>query len=112
MAGWRRYRADMAVPSVMRFDWDQHNLQKCTARAPRGEIESLFADPDLMVGPANSDKETRYRALGHTDAKRAMVVIFTIRVMDRDLHIRPVSARYAHAKEAKTWPKPKPSPAT
>ena len=83
------------------FDWDKGNRLKCRKHGVSlEEIETLFERPAL-VGPdgAHSAVERRYRVLGRTAAGRFMFLIFTWRERDGLRLIRPISARYMHAKE-------------
>ena len=86
------------------FDWDKHNLAKCLARVPRAEIERLFGDPATYLAADPHLGETRYRAMGRGASGRPLFVVFTVRRIGEDLVIRPISARYAHKKEATRWP--------
>ena len=86
------------------FDWDEHNLAKCLARVPRAEIEQLFGDPATYLAADPHLGETRYRAMGRNALGRPLFVVFALRRIGEDLVIRPISARYAHKKEAMRWP--------
>jgi uncharacterized DUF497 family protein len=89
------------------FDWDDGNIKKCQKHGVSiAEIESLFFGSPL-VGPdiGHSDKEQRLRAAGRTAQKRSVFVVFTMRSRDGKVLIRPVSARYMHSKEVKTYEK-------
>jgi uncharacterized protein len=83
------------------FEWDNGNTAKCEKHGvSREEIEALFCN-DPLTGPdiAHSTKETRFRALGRTGSGRAVFVVFTVRGSGVQTFIRPISARYMHAKE-------------
>jgi len=86
------------------FDWDEHNLAKCLARVPRAEIERLFGDPATYLAADPHPGETRYRAMGRNAMGRPIFLVFALRRIGEDLVIRPISARYAHKKEATRWP--------
>jgi uncharacterized DUF497 family protein len=86
------------------FDWDDHNLAKCVARVPRPEIERLFGDPATYIAGDPHIGEMRYRAMGRNSLGRPLFVVFTLRRIGGGLVIRPISARYAHDKEATRWP--------
>ena len=81
------------------FDWDAGNWPKCGKHGvSRREIERLFLETGVGVAPDpghSTSTESRHIAVGRVDG-RAMFVAFTLRG-DR---IRPISARYMHAKEA------------
>ncbi|MGA8585036.1 MAG: BrnT family toxin [Roseiarcus sp.] len=56
----------------------------------------LAADPHIG--------EMRYPAMGRNTLGRPLFVVFTLRRIGEGLIIRPISARYAHEKEATRWP--------
>jgi len=68
------------------------------AGVSRRDIDRLFLEGEVAVAPDpehSTSGESRHIAVGRVDG-RAMFVAFTLRG-DR---IRPISARYMHAKEA------------
>lgn len=86
---------------IVGFDWDDGNRTKCRKHGvPIDQIEDLFSR-SLMIFPddAHSIAEERYRAVGRTSAGRHVFIVFTIRTVRGERHIRPISARYMHAKE-------------
>ena len=84
-------------------DWDSGNWPKCGKHGvSREEIERLFLGgavvaPDLKHTTAT---ENRHIAAGRVDG-RAMFVAFAF----RGGLIRPISARYMHAKEVSSYEK-------
>jgi uncharacterized protein len=83
------------------FDWDEGNREKCQKHGVSlVEVELLFSSNPL-IGPdiANSMIETRYRAIGRIGESRAIFAVFTLRDRDGMTLIRPISARFMHAKE-------------
>ena len=66
------------------------------------EAASVFSDPLARIFPdeAHSDKEVREIIIGHSTAKRLLLVCFTEPVMDR---IRIVSARRATKAEQRDY---------
>jgi len=94
----------MAV-TVDGFDWDDANRAKCGKHGvPSEEIEAMFA-VEVGIAPdlEHSGDETRFIAVGRTRAGRPMFVAFTLRIRDGLRLIRPVSARYMHAKEIREY---------
>jgi uncharacterized DUF497 family protein len=64
------------------------------------EIEALFAhSPRVAPDPEHSVEEDRLIAMGRTSTGRPVFVAFTIRTKNKRRLIRPVTARYMHAKE-------------
>ncbi|MBY0611801.1 MAG: BrnT family toxin [Beijerinckiaceae bacterium] len=85
------------------FDWDQGNIGKCQKHGVSiEEIEGLFAGI-ISIAPdvGHSIQEERFKAVGSTSKGRAVFVAFTLRLRDGEVFIRPVSARYMHAKEVR-----------
>jgi uncharacterized DUF497 family protein len=83
------------------FDWDESNRAKCRKHGVSIlEIEALFAQsPRIAPDPRHSVDEDRMLAVGRTNMGRPIFVAFTIRTKNRRCLIRPVTARYMHAKE-------------
>lgn len=87
------------------FDWDAGNSAKCQAHGMTlAEIESVFANGPL-VGPDPFDAgiEARWRAIGRTADHRLAFVVFTIRAVGLEKLVRPISARFMHAKEIRRY---------
>ncbi|NYT35456.1 BrnT family toxin [Allopusillimonas soli] len=84
---------------VAGFDWDSGNWPKCGKHGvSQAEIEQvMLGSPAVMADP--HPNELRMRAIGKTQAKRYVFLVFTIRVQDEQHKIRPISARYMHQKE-------------
>ncbi len=85
------------------FDWDAANIEKCCKHGvATEEIESLFhGQIDVFPDVAHSSQEIRFLGIGRTAAGRYLFVAFTLRVKGGENYIRPISARYMHAKEVK-----------
>ena len=85
------------------FEWDQGNLLKNWEKhgVSPGECEQVFFNAPLIAGhdKQHSEQETRFFALGHTDAGRRLFVVFTI----RHGRIRVISARSMNRKERKVY---------
>jgi uncharacterized DUF497 family protein len=91
------------------FDWDAGNRAKCQKHGVTiAEIEALFSESLLIVPDATHSKsETRIRALGKISAGRMIFLVFTIRLKG-GRRVRPISARYMHAKEVASYEKENP----
>jgi uncharacterized protein len=91
----------MMLGTVAGFDWDEGNRAKCQKHGVSlSEIEALFdCGPGVAPDIRHSADEDRLVAVGRSDAGRPLFVVFTIRVKEGRRLIRPVSARYMHAKE-------------
>src|ERR1022692_918548 len=68
------------------------------------QIEALFAhSPRIAPDPKHSADEDRLIAVGRTSTGRPVFVAFTIRVKNNRRFIRPVMARFMHAKEVAAY---------
>lgn len=83
------------------FDWDAGNRDKCASHGVSlDEIEDLFSRPHLIAPDVkHSLNEERFVAIGHNRDGRPLFVVFTTREDEGALLVRPISARYMHAKE-------------
>jgi uncharacterized DUF497 family protein len=84
------------------FIWDDGNWPKCAKHGvSREKIERLFLEGTAILAPDlkhTTLAESRHIAAGRVDG-RALFVAFAF----RGKFIRPISARYMHAKEAKNY---------
>jgi len=96
----------MAV-EVDGFDWDDGNRAKCQKHGVSiTEIEALFArGPRIAPDPKHSAEEDRLIAAGKTSSGRPLFVAFTMRTTNGRRLIRPVTARYMHAREIAAYEK-------
>jgi len=96
----------MSVP-VNGFDWDNGNRAKCEKHGVSiAAIEALFRNgPRIAPDPKHSAAEDRLIAVGRTGTGRPLFVAFTLRTREGRRLIRPVTARYMHAKEIAAYEK-------
>ena len=85
------------------FEWDEGNLDKNWRkhRVSSSECEQVFLNQPLVVAKdvEHSKEERRFYALGQTDARRHLFVVFTIRTN----LVRIISARDMNGKERKLY---------
>jgi hypothetical protein len=95
---------------VAAFDWDHGNSAKCQKHGvTRASIESCFARPVVVLpDESHSQIEERLRAIGRDESGRHVFIVFTVRTSGRLSVIRPISARYMHAKEIAQYEKENP----
>lgn len=95
----------LSLKKFLGFDWDESNQNKnwLKHKALNSEGEQAFLNQPLLImaDPAHSQKETRYYALGRTDANRLLFISFTARA-DK---IRIISARDMSRKEREQYGK-------
>jgi predicted DNA binding CopG/RHH family protein len=99
----------MIILKVGGFEWDRGNNAKCQRHGVSvGEIEELFQnEPRVAPDPEHSQEEDRLLAVGRTNAGCPLFVAFTLRSREGRLLVRPISARYMHAKEIAAMKKAK-----
>ena len=87
------------------FDWDGANLAKCQKHGVGlAEIETLLLGTvDFSPDVQHSIVEQRMVAVGRNAGGRPIFVGFTVREKDGRMLLRPITARYMHAKEAKRY---------
>lgn len=95
------------IASIDGFEWDRGNRVKCREHGVSvREIESIFAGPiAVFPDPAHSRDEERFKAIGRTERGRSVLIVFTLRTRDGIRLIRPISARFMHAKEIEYYEK-------
>ncbi|MFI5021383.1 MAG: BrnT family toxin [Alphaproteobacteria bacterium] len=95
---------------VSEFDWDDGNRAKCRKHGVSpAEVEALFDRPLLVIpDEAHSEGEKRLRAIGKTARGRSAFLVFTVREHGGKRLIRPISARYMHRKEVRSYEKENP----
>ena len=91
--------------AVAGFDWDDGNHAKCQKHGVSiAEIEALFRGAPLVApAPRRTATEDRMIAVGRTAEGRPLFVAFTLRAGARGRLIRPISARFMHAKEIRAY---------
>ncbi len=83
------------------FYWDEGNREKCQKHGDStAEIEEALRVIDFVIDDPFS-AEKRYRTVGKTTAGRYIFAVFTV----RGRKLRPISARYMHAKEIEKYEK-------
>jgi hypothetical protein len=75
--------------------------KKCTRHGVSlHAIEALFQRPIAMFRDRDHSRvEERFKAIGKTDTGRRVLIVFALRERIGGTFIRPISARYMHAKE-------------
>ena len=87
------------------FNWDEANLKKCQKHGVTiEEVESVFSGtPPIGPDAGHSTAEARFLAIGTARSGRYVFLAFTWRERDGAKLIRPISARYMHAKEVQHY---------
>ena len=86
---------------IVGFQWDSGNAYKSHDKhgVSQGEAEEIFFNQPLLIedDDRHSHRESRFLALGITNAMRLLSIIFTLR--NQETLIRIVSARPMSKKE-------------
>jgi uncharacterized DUF497 family protein len=95
------------IERVAGFDWDEGNRAKCARHGVSiDDVEGLFrGEVWVFPDPGHSSQETRFLGIGRTATGRHVFVAFTYRVRDGDRWLRPIIARFMHAKEVRHYQK-------
>ena len=87
------------------FEWDQYNSQKNWEKhkVTPAECEQVFFNQPIIIieDIKHSQSEKRFYALGKTDLRRKLFIVFTI----RNNLIRVISARNMNKKEKRSYEK-------
>ena len=96
---------------VSGFDWDEGNRAKCQKHGVSvAQIEALFRQGPRIAPDLGHSAEDRLIAVGRASTGRPLFVAFTIRTKGTRRLIRPVTARYMHAKEIAAYEKESATP--
>jgi uncharacterized DUF497 family protein len=88
---------------VAGFDWDAGNWPKCGKHGvAQAEIEHVIEHARFMVDDP-SPAEKRFRTAGKAMTGRYVFVAFSFREKDGRTLLRPISARYMHEKEIRSY---------
>jgi len=97
-----------SVPvAIAGCEWDDGNRDKCQKHGVKlTVIEGLFHAP-LAVFPdlVHSTVEERFKGIGRSADGRGVLIVFTLRSRDDKVFVRPISARYMHAREVEYYEK-------
>jgi uncharacterized protein len=89
------------------FDWDDGNWPKCGKHGvSKEEIEAVFARSDTAIfrDRSHSGDEDRYLAIAiGAEPREGILIGFTERIRGDFRLVRPLTARYMHAKEVRRY---------
>ena len=91
-------------PEVESFEWDEGNIEKNQGKHSVRwmEAEQVFFNRPIVVAEAMTKaSESRYFALGKTNAGRRLTIVFTI----RGSRLRVISARPMSRRERRVYDK-------
>ena len=95
---------------IIRFDWNQGNIDKSYKKhgITPNEAEDVFLDINIAIEKdiKHNEVESRYIAIGKTMQEKLLFVVFTF----RNNMIRVISARKVNKKERRLYEKAKKNP--
>ena len=96
-------KSEELFDSCVGFQWDSGNSDKnwIKHRVSNFECEQAFFNQPLVVSAdvGHSQREQRFYALGQTDGRRYLFIVFTI----RNQRVRVISARDMNRQERKVY---------
>lgn len=85
------------------FQWDKGNIEHCAKHdVSRDEIEHVLTNMTFFI-PDPFPDEPRLRTAGKTPQGRHIFIVFMFKELEGNQYIRPISARYMHEKEVKSY---------
>lgn len=100
---------EIALPDVLSFEWDEWNSSKSWIRhrvSIKEQEETFLTKEKILVeDKKHSQQEKRFLLYAKTKKGRRLIIAFTIRNVDKQQKIRPISARAMNRKEAKIYEK-------
>jgi uncharacterized protein len=95
------------LPAVLVFDWDRGNSMKNWIRhkiSIQDQEEAFLEKRKLLIeDKKHSQFEKRFILLSKTKKGQKLIIAFTIRVINKQKKIRPISTRTMNRKEAKIY---------
>ena len=86
------------------FDWDEGNRAKCLKHGLTfQEIEAAFKAKFAVMPDQTGNAETRFNLIAGAREGRHIFVVFTLRTLQGNVLIRPISARYMHEREVMAY---------
>lgn len=91
--------------NIAGFDWDVGNFEKCQKHGlSLDDIDFIFRNnPKIAPDVGHSQIEKRYIAIGRNENRKYAFVAFTMREIEGEQFIRPISARFMHSKEVRNY---------
>lgn len=100
---------EIALPDVLSFEWDEWNSTKSWIKhrvSIKEQEEAFLTEEKIIVeDKKHSQQEKRFLLYSRTSRGRRLIIAFTIRTIDKQRKIRPISARAMNRKEAKLYEK-------
>ena len=103
------YMEEINLPDILTFDWDEGNSTKSWAKhkvSADEQEQAFFTERKIIIeDKKHSHQERRFLIYSKTNKGRRLIIAFTIRTVNKQQKIRPISARPMNRKEAKLYEK-------
>lgn len=103
----RIYMEEVVLPDVLIFDWDEGNSTKSWVKHKVSQDEqeqAFFTKKKILIeDKKHSEQERRFLMYSKTSKERKLIIAFTIRTIDKQQKIRPISARPMNREEARLY---------
>ena len=100
---------DVSLSKSQSFEWDEGNSTKSWIKhrvSTKEQEQAFFSKEKIIVeDEKHSTLEKRFLLYSTTNKGRKLVIAFTVRTIDKQEKIRPISARSMNKKEARLYEK-------
>ena|SRR3989344_3238244 len=98
---------EIVLPDILTFEWDEGNSTKSWVKhkvSTDEQEQAFFTKKKIIIGDqTHSQQEKRFLMYSETSKGRRLIIAFTIRTIDKQPKIRPISARPMNRKEARLY---------
>src|SRR3989344_543373 len=98
---------EIILPEVLSFEWDKWNKTKSWIKhkvSVKEQEEAFFTKERILIeDKKHSQLEKRFLLYSKIKKGRKLIIAFTIRTVDKQQKIRPISARSMNRREAKLY---------
>jgi len=98
---------DIILSNILTFEWDEGNSTKSWVKhkvSVKEQEQAFFTKKKIIIeDKKHSQQERRFLMYSKTSKGRRLIIAFTIRTLDKQQKIRPISARPMNRKEARLY---------
>ena len=98
---------EIILPDILTFEWDEGNSTKSWIKhkvSTDEQEQAFFTKKKIIIeDQKHSQQEKRFLMYSQTSKGRRLIIAFTIRMIDKQQKIRPISARPMNRREAKLY---------
>ena len=94
---------EIILPDILTFEWDEGNSPKSWVKhkvSTDEQEQAFFTKKKIIIeDQKHSQQEKRFLMYSQTSKGRRLIIAFTIRTIDKQQKIRPISARPMNKRE-------------